>query len=584
MHAKHQNDRSDYGTARMRAHFARWGALFLAAIRSLAVLRFLAALGLACGWSHADGEELAQKRGRPNVVVIITDDQGYGDVGVHGNDKIRTPNLDRFSREGLEMSRFYCSPVCAPTRASLMTGRYYYRSGIIHTSRGGAKMHGEEVTLAEILSAAGYRTGIFGKWHLGDNYPMRPQDQGFQESLVHKSGGITQTPDTESHYDNPRLWKNGKAIQAEGYCTDIFFNAAGEFIDSHRDEPFFAYIAANAPHTPLEIADSYVAPYKAMGLDDTTAAVYGMVQNIDENFGRLMARLDDLGVRDNTLVIFLTDNGPQQPRYTAGLRGRKTMTYEGGIRVPFFVQWPAQLKGGRKVDRISAHIDITPTLVALCAPGASGLPEFDGRNVWPLWSGNEGDWPDRMLFFQCHRGLEPKRYQNCAVVTDRWKMVGYPEKFNVDNLDTSGTPDLQLYDMETDWQEQHDLAEKRPNVLVRLRAAYDKWFDDVESTRQFEPGVIHLGNDAENPSLLCFNQDGTFQGKNFLGWSVAVERAGRYRIAPVDASAKLDKIRFDEQEIALKPSDGAMIAVLPKGEGMLEIPVAGDVNIEYLGP
>src|SRR5688572_20514592 len=203
---------------------------------------------------------------RPNVIVVMTDDHGYGDLGVHKNPHVRTPNLDRFAQEGLQMTRFYVSPVCSPTRASLMTGRYHYRTGVIHTSRGGAKMHGDEVTVAERLKTAGYRTGIFGKWHLGDNYPMRPSEQGFDEALIHKSGGIGAQSDAPSSYFDPRLWHNNTPKPTKGYCTDVFFNAALKFIEANGDRPFFVYLPTNAPHSPLHVPESYIKPYTAMGL------------------------------------------------------------------------------------------------------------------------------------------------------------------------------------------------------------------------------------------------------------------------------------------------------------------------------
>ena len=259
-------------------------------------------LAIGCGLEPL---ETVARTTRPNVIIVLTDDQGFGDVGIHGNDQINTPNLDQFAAEGIRLQRFYCSPACAPTRASLMTGRYYYRSGVIHTSRGGAKMGSENVTIAERLRDAGYTTGIFGKWHLGDNYPLRPQDQGFAESLIHKSGGIGQTPDKPNSYFNSKLWHNGKQFLGTGYCTDFFFQAATEFIERHQQQPFFVYLATNAPHTPLEIAERYVKPHRERGLDETTARVYGMVENIDENFGRLLQRLDDLNLRENTFILFL---------------------------------------------------------------------------------------------------------------------------------------------------------------------------------------------------------------------------------------------------------------------------------------
>lgn len=225
------------------------------------------------------------KTKKPNIILVMTDDQGYGDLGVHGNDKIKVPNLDRFAQESLEMTRFYVSPLCAPSRASLMTGRYHMRTGVLHTSRGAAKMFGGEVTIAEMLAAVGYRTGIFGKWHLGDNYPMRPQDQGFHEVLIHKSGGIGQTPDKEATYFKPVLWHNGKRVRPEKYCTDIFFDATIRFIESNKERPFFVYLPTNIPHKPFQVADRYSDPYRALGFSDTVAKTYGMLTNFDENFG-----------------------------------------------------------------------------------------------------------------------------------------------------------------------------------------------------------------------------------------------------------------------------------------------------------
>jgi len=276
---------------------------------------------------------------QPNVILVITDDQGYGDLGVHGNQEIQTPNLDSFATESVHFKNFYVCPVCAPTRASLMTGRYNYRTGVVDTYLGRAMMFGDEVTLAHSLGEAGYKTGIFGKWHLGDNYPMRPDDQGFQEALVHKGGGIGQPSDPPGNtYFDPVLYHNGRDKKYEGYCTDIFTNATIDFIEKNRNQPFFAYLSTNAPHTPLQIHDKYVQPYLDKGLDETTAKVYGMITNLDENMGRLLSRLDELDLSENTIVIFMTDNGAQQSRYNAGLRGRKGTVYEGGIRVPFYIR------------------------------------------------------------------------------------------------------------------------------------------------------------------------------------------------------------------------------------------------------
>jgi arylsulfatase A-like enzyme len=470
---------------------------------------------------------------RPNVVVVMTDDQGYGDIGLHKNPHLRMPNLDRFAQEGVQFSRFYVSPVCAPTRASLMTGRYHYRTGVIHTSRGGAKMHGDEVTIAERLQAAGYRTGIFGKWHLGDNYPMRPSEQGFNEALIHKSGAIGQQSDAPSSYFNPRLWHNNEPKQTKGYCTDVFFDAALQFIEQNRERPFFVYLPTNAPHAPLDVEPRYVERYKALGLDDTTARVYGMVENIDENFARLLATLDRLGLRQNTLVVFLTDNGAQQARYNAGLRGRKGTTYEGGIRVPAFFQWPARVAGKRTIDRIAAHIDLFPTLLDACGVPDTARAKVDGTSLLPLLNGkiSASTWPDRTLFLQCHRGLDPKQYQHASVVTQQFKLVTYPGTFNREDLEPSLTkPTLELYDIAADSSEKNDVAAVNPATVEALRLAYDAWFQDVRRTRDFRPGVIHLGSDREPSTHLSRYQDGSYVGEASRGWSVKVLQSGRYAI------------------------------------------------------
>jgi arylsulfatase A-like enzyme len=312
---------------------------------------------------------------RPNVVFILTDDQGYGDVGIHGNDKIRTPNMDRVAREGIQFTQFHANPVCSPTRASLMTGRYYYRTGVVDTYLGRSMMYPDEVTVAEMLAPAGYRTGIFGKWHLGDNYPLRAIDQGFQDAVVIKGGGLRQPagiPGGDGYFD-PILLNNGKPQRYQGYCTDIYTDEALKFMERNRTRPFFLYLPTNAPHGPLEIGDSWVEPYRKMGLSDTTAKIYGMVANVDHNIGRVLAKLSELKLEQDTIVIFMTDNGPQQgDRFNGGMRGRKGTVYEGGIRVPFFVRWPRMVQPGTKTDRLAAHIDVLPTLLDACGAPLPG--------------------------------------------------------------------------------------------------------------------------------------------------------------------------------------------------------------------
>lgn len=423
---------------------------------------------------------------RPNIVLIITDDQGYGDVGVHGNDRIRTPHQDRLASESVRFSRFYVCPVCSPTRAGLMTGRWNYRTGVVDTYLGRSMMHPGEVTLAEMLHDAGYRTGIFGKWHLGDNYPMRPQDQGFDETLINKGGGITQPSDPEGNsYFDPILYRNGRQVKTRGYCTDVITDAALRFIEANRRRPFFLYLAPVTPHVPLQVDERYVEPYREAGLDETTARVYGMVENIDENLGRVLAHLRELDLERNTVVVFMGDNGPQQPRYNAGLRGLKGSVYEGGIRAPFFLRWTGKLEP-RLVEHIGANVDVAPTLLELAGVRPPDGVRLDGRSLVSCLEGGPSPEPDRALFFQWHRGDAPEPWRDCCVLTQTHKLVNGRE----------------LYDLSHDGGETTDIAAAHPRLVGDLRSLYEKWFADVSSTRGFDPPRIALGSPHENPTIL----------------------------------------------------------------------------------
>ena len=541
----------------------------------------------------------------PNIIVVLTDDQGYGDLGAHENPEIRTPNLDRFAAEGVEFKNFYVSPVCAPTRAALLTGRHHYRTGVIHTSRGGAKMHADEVTIAERLQKAGYRTGIFGKWHLGDNYPMRPSDQGFGETLVHKSGGIGQAPDRPGDYFDPVLWRNGERIEGDGYCTDIFFEAAMDFIERNREAPFFAFIPTNAPHTPLIVDDKYARPYLDAGLDEATAKVYGMVENIDENFAGLIAKLDELGLRENTIIVFITDNGPQQRRYNAGLRGRKSSTYEGGIRAISIWQWPGQLKAPARIESIAAHIDVAPTLLEAAGVEMTEPPHFDGRSLLETLRDGANDPKERTLFFQCHRGLTPRLYQNAAVRTRRFKLVLGPGAFSDEAWTYGGAaPPIELYDLNVDPGESNDLADERPEVVRDLKERYEAWFEEVREEREFRPGVIHLGSEREPVSILCRYQDSTYVDGHPTAWKVRVERAGRYELrvkrteeswwqGPATVFVSVDGERLER---GLEAGTDKVVFDLPQGDAELDVwalapgevrelvtdnSAAGDVEIKW---
>jgi len=474
-----------------------------------------------------------QRKNRPNVVIIIMDDLTWGDLACHGNPTSRTPNLDRLHGQSARLVRYCSGPLCTPARAALMTGRYPYRTRAIDTYCGRSMMDPGEVTLPEVLRQAGYRTGIFGKWHLGDCYPMRPNDKGFEESLVHGGGGLRQpgNPTLNDGYFDPDLRHNGRIVPSRGYCTDIFTDAALAFLREHRNEPFLAYLATNAPHCPFEIGEEWVEPYRKMGLNETHARVYGMVENIDWNVGRVLAALDECGLSDDTIVLYTSDHGwcPSslhngQPRFNAGLRGGKESMYEGGLKVPCFWRWPGKFAAGADIDRIANPMDVLPTLAEAC--GAS-LPEglrIDGVSLLPLLSGRTAtrDWPDRTIFVQWHRGDVPQRFRNCCAITQRFKLVDGRE----------------LYDLPADPSEQRDVSDEYPQVVADLRADYENWFDDVSSTRgpgTYDPPRIHLGTPHESPTVLTW-QDWRVHGPDGWGethaghWEVHMARAGDYRV------------------------------------------------------
>jgi len=503
---------------------------------------------------RADGENGERP---PNVVVVACDDLGYGDLGCHGNTIVRTPNVDELHDESLRFSRFYGCPLCAPSRASLMTGRYHYRTGVVSVHLGRAMMHPDEVTLAEALGDDGYRTGHFGKWHLGDNYPLRPEDQGFEETLAHRGGGIGQPGDVPANsYFDPVLHHNGAREQREGYCTDVFTDAAIDFVEANRDRPFFVHLATNAPHDPLQVADEYADPYRDRGLNDPTARIYGMVTNIDENVGRLVRTLDRLGLREDTILLFTSDHGPAYhgsvaERYNAGLRGHKRGVYEGGIRVPCFVRWPRALDGGRDVDRPAHFVDVLPTVLDACD---ASPPEatLDGESLLPHARGEASSGDDRRLFVQTQfEGDEPDLYGNCAVVTSRFKLVDGRE----------------LYDLREDPGETADVAGRHPDVVRDLRDAYEDWFEEVADAREFEPPRIVVGSPAENPSVLTRHD---WRGPDRSGWTdddvgywlVDVADPGPYDVrlrfpkltSPATAHLRLGDTHRERPMPALRPS------------------------------
>ncbi|MCC6586687.1 MAG: arylsulfatase [Bryobacterales bacterium] len=510
--------------------------------------------------------QTSKVRRPPNILLIVSDDQGFGDLSLHGNTQLATPNLDSIGRDGVQFTQFQVCPVCSPTRSSLMTGRYNYRTGVVDTYLGRSMMYPDEVTLPEYLGRAGYQTGIFGKWHLGDNYPLRSVDQGFHESVVCKGGGVGQPSDPPGNsYFDPTLQHNGKPQPYQGYCTDIFFNEAMRWIERRRRDRFFCYVATNAPHDPLTVSDRYVQPFRDKGLDDATAKTYGMVANLDENVGRMLQFLNKQSLDRNTLVVFLTDNGPQRPRYNAAMRGIKGTVYQGGIRVPSFWRWPGHLKPGTKINRIAAHIDVTPTLLDLCGVKPDA-PHMDGRSLSPLFRGDEVDWPDRTLFTQWHRGDEPQLFRACAARNQRYKLVDGKE----------------LYDLSSDPAEQHDVSAERPEIAGKLRRQTEAWFRDVSSTRGYAPPRIAIGAPEENPVILT-RQDwrgprATWDAKGLGHWEVHVASAAAYQVTlriPQAPQAGDANFRLASASASKKIEQGANSIefppmTLPAGPGTVE--------------
>ncbi|MFQ6034271.1 MAG: arylsulfatase [Sedimentisphaerales bacterium] len=496
---------------------------FLMAIGSLtASTGILPVLPGCAGIGRAPEGQIKQ----PNVVLVITDDQGYGDLSCHGNPVLETPNLDRLHSESIRLTNFHVSPTCSPTRAALMTGHYCNRTGVWHTIMGRSLLRQDEVTIADVFSASGYCTGIFGKWHLGDNYPFRPQDRGFDEVLIHGGGGVGQGPDYWGNdYFDDTYRHNGKLEKFTGYCTDIFFDGALKFIEAHKDQPFFCYLPTNAPHGPYNVADKYSRPYRDKGVGDRQANFYGMIKNIDENMGRLMQRLKELDLQNNTILIFMTDNG-SSAGYSAGMRGKKGSEYDGGHRVPCFIRWPGGgLKDGRNIDRLTAHIDILPTLIELCGLNKPVGIKFDGDSLAGLLAGYNKNWPDRTLVTDSQRIEHPEKWRKSAVMTDRWRLINGRE----------------LYDIKVDPAQENNVAREYPEVVETLRQNYEDWWTDV-SQRFDEYCHIIIGSDKENPTRLMshdwhgqkvpWSQRAVRNGMQANGfWAVEVARDGTYEFA-----------------------------------------------------
>jgi len=493
---------------------------------------------------------------KPNVIVVITDDQGYGDLACHGNPMIQTPNIDKFYSESVRLTNFHVGTTCAPTRGGVMSGRNCNRNGTWHTIGGCSMLHERETTLANIFADNGYATVMFGKWHLGDNYPFRPHDRGFQDAFYHGAGGVGQTPDYWGNdYFDDTYFRNGKPEKVEGYCTDVWFNEATKYIDAHQKNPFFMYLSLNAPHGPYNVDEKYVSLYDDAPLLDKQKRFYGMITQLDERFGMLNKHLEELGIADNTMVIFMTDNGTaagysfdkkdkKTYGFNAGMKGTKGSNFDGGHRVPFFIKWPkGNITGGKDVSDLTAHVDIMPTLVDLCGFNTKFELDMDGISIRDLIYGTESkvDFKNRMLVTDTQRIQWPEKGRNSCVMMDTWRLIG-GEK---------------LYNVADDIGQENDLAAQYPEKVAAMKAFYDEWWSRAE--KDFEYPAIKIGTEYENPAHLCchdmhtteaipWNQDLIRKGVAFQeGYLLTqVVNPGKYKISisryPQESGLKIDAV------------------------------------------
>jgi arylsulfatase len=457
----------------------------------------LAAAALVRGLLPASSAVAADSAARPNIIIVMPDDVGYGDYACLGSPIVKTPAADAFWRESVRFTQFHVSPTCAPTRSALMTGRHEFKNGVTHTILERERLTPHATTLAQILKSGGYATGIFGKWHLGDEAEYQPGRRGFDEVYIHGGGGIGQTysgscgdaPDNTNI--DPALLHNGKFEKTEGYCTDLFFAQAEKWMDEQRraGRPFFTYLPLNAAHGPHVLPKKYYEHHLGQ-VPEEVAKFYGMVENLDTNFGALLKRLKEWGVEQNTLVIFLTDNGGTSgvKTFNAGMRGAKGTAYQGGTRVPSFWRWPAALAGGADCDALSAHLDIFPTLAEIVGAklGDDVKRQVEGRSLLPLLKNPRAAWPERTLV--THVGRWPvgqaagAKHHNCSIQNSRYSLVNNRE----------------LYDLKADPGETKNVLDEHPEVAAELRAAYDRWWDEVQP--------LLVNEEAAGPRLNPFKE------------------------------------------------------------------------------
>ena len=474
--------------------------------------------------SSAYGDSLAESR--PNIIIILADDQGWGDLSVNGNTNIATPNIESLARDGATLEHFYVCQVCAPTRAEFLTGRYYPRTGVSGVSRGQGRLNYDETTIADLFKANGYATGAFGKWHNGTQPPYHPNNRGFDEFYGFTSGHW-------GHYFSPPLDHNGKRVRGKGFIVDDFTDHALAFIEANRERPFFCYVPFNTPHSPMMVPDRFYAKFdnrdpvmrhRDVEKEDVmmTRAALAMCENIDWNVGRILKKLDDLKLRENTIVIYFSDNGPNSYRWNGGMKGRKGSIDEGGLRSPFFIRWPARIRAGASIPQIAGAIDLLPTLAELAGIDVKVDKPLDGRSLGPLLLEKSPEWESRLLF--------AVKKNQVSVRTQRFR------------LDASG----RLFDMEADLGQYIDVANLHPKLTARLQqrakqhaqqmrahfaANADRPFTvgyGVSTTLTARDGMAHgtIQRSAKAPNKSFFTH--WTSTDDFITWDVKVGKSGEY--------------------------------------------------------
>ncbi len=490
----------------------------------------------------------------PSILFILADDMGWGDLRCHGNAKLSTPSLDKLRTQSVELEHFYVSPICSPTRSSLLSGRHHARLRVLNTSDGLEVMHGNEVTLAEALKPSGYVSGCFGKWHNGSNHPSTARGQGFDEFFGFSGGFFP-------NYFDPALEHDGVITPTNGFITDVLADAAMNFIERHKAQPFFCYVPFNACHSPMQAPQDLFEKYHASGSEPKDAAVYAMIENLDRNVGRLLKKLDQLDLAANTIVLFASDNGPNTARFNGGMRGAKGSVFEGGMRVPFFLRWPGQWKAGSRIADIAQHVDVFPTLLELAGVPPPKDKALDGISLVPLLQGSPPSWPQRTLFEITGRGgkdgASVANYPGTArTPTHRWVHDG---------------KQAMLFDLRTDPGEKTNIAAQEPALAAELEKAFLAWLHEATATTRGNverfPITLTEGTDLLVPNAVridgaqLFGKGWDYDWATFqkptaaMVWHLTVPVAGHYEVSALHTAKNTGgEVRVSMGEIQARTS------------------------------